>query len=154
MEENRQWRGNDQSIDTVCRGMQSSAIQEVCRTVATESGEGQQGTKADAAFRSAGIGGDAASSCQTGRGESSNQDASAINIATGVSDANFVGAGLSSNETAVEKVSLRKNHDGMATIEVVLILVVLIALVLIFKEEITELIDTILETVSSSAGEV
>lgn len=47
-----------------------------------------------------------------------------------------------------------KNDEGITTVEMILILVVLIAVVLIFKEKITELVKDIFQTISDSAGEV
>ncbi|MDY6309334.1 MAG: Flp1 family type IVb pilin [Oribacterium sp.] len=46
------------------------------------------------------------------------------------------------------------NQSGMGTIEVVLILVVLIALVLVFKDNITKLLDTILGEINTNAAKV
>ncbi|MCR4956806.1 MAG: hypothetical protein K6A30_08995 [Lachnospiraceae bacterium] len=47
-----------------------------------------------------------------------------------------------------------RNNDGITTVEIILILVVLIAIVLIFKEQITSLVEDIFERITSSAGEV
>jgi Flp pilus assembly pilin Flp len=47
-----------------------------------------------------------------------------------------------------------KEEDGMAVVEVVLILVVLIGLVVIFKSQITALIKKILKKVSTEAGSI
>lgn len=47
-----------------------------------------------------------------------------------------------------------KEEDGMAVVEVVLILVVLIGLVVIFKSQITALIKKILKKVSKEAGSI
>ena len=49
---------------------------------------------------------------------------------------------------------LLKNNDGITTVELILILVVLIAVVLIFKDQITSLVNDIFETITKSAGEV
>ena len=46
------------------------------------------------------------------------------------------------------------NNDGITTVEIILVLVVLIALVLIFKDQLTNLVNDIFDTISSSAGEV
>ena len=46
------------------------------------------------------------------------------------------------------------NNDGITTVEMILVLVVLIALVLIFKDQLTNLVNDIFDTISSSAGEV
>ncbi len=45
-------------------------------------------------------------------------------------------------------------EDGVGVVEIILILVVLIGLVLIFKDQISELVETIFETINSDAGEV
>ena len=47
-----------------------------------------------------------------------------------------------------------KKEDGITTVELILILVVLIAIVLIFKDNITQLVNDIFDTITSSAGEV
>ena len=46
------------------------------------------------------------------------------------------------------------NEDGVGTIELVLILVVLIGLVLIFKTQIRSLLNTIFEQINSQSSEV
>lgn len=46
------------------------------------------------------------------------------------------------------------DESGISTIELALILVVLISLVLIFKSNITELLNTIFSQINSQAGEV
>lgn len=45
-------------------------------------------------------------------------------------------------------------EDGMGTVEMILILVVLIALVIIFKEQMINLVNTIFEKINSTAGQV
>ncbi|MCR5784837.1 MAG: hypothetical protein K6G40_04220 [Eubacterium sp.] len=45
-------------------------------------------------------------------------------------------------------------EDGVGVVEIILILVVLIGLVLIFKEQLTSLVEDIFETITSNAGEV
>ena len=47
-----------------------------------------------------------------------------------------------------------REEDGMGTVEIILIIVVLIALVLIFKKQITSLVNTILKKITSSAKSV
>ena len=47
-----------------------------------------------------------------------------------------------------------KEEDGMGTVEVILIIVVLVGLVLIFKEEMTELVNNIFKTITSQSGKV
>ena len=50
--------------------------------------------------------------------------------------------------------SFFKEEDGMGTVEVILIIVVLIGLVLIFKEEITKIVKSIVETIGTKATQV
>ncbi|MCI5822403.1 MAG: Flp1 family type IVb pilin [Lachnospiraceae bacterium] len=45
-------------------------------------------------------------------------------------------------------------EDGIGVVEVLLILVVLIGLVLIFKKQITKLVENIFKTIQDQAGEV
>ena len=45
-----------------------------------------------------------------------------------------------------------ENEDGMGVVEVVLITIVLVGLVVIFKKQITSLVNTILSKMSSQAG--
>ncbi|OUP50459.1 hypothetical protein B5F18_03795 [Lachnoclostridium sp. An181] len=48
---------------------------------------------------------------------------------------------------------MMKEEDGIGVVEVILILVVLIGLVIIFKEQLTNLVETIFEKITSeSAG--
>ncbi len=47
-----------------------------------------------------------------------------------------------------------KNEDGMGTVEVVLILVVLIALVALFKGTITNVLNTVLEKIRNNANTI
>lgn len=47
-----------------------------------------------------------------------------------------------------------REEDGVGVVELILILVVLIGLVLIFKEQLTELVNDIFDTISKSAGKV
>ncbi|MEY8356540.1 Flp1 family type IVb pilin [Lachnospiraceae bacterium 54-53] len=47
-----------------------------------------------------------------------------------------------------------KGEDGIGVIEVVLILVVLIGLVIIFKKQITTLLDNIFKEINSQSKEV
>ena len=44
-----------------------------------------------------------------------------------------------------------QNNDGIGTVERILILVVLIGLVLIFKEKLTSLVEDIFKTISSKS---
>lgn len=45
-------------------------------------------------------------------------------------------------------------EDGMGTVEIILIIVVLIGLVVIFKKQITSVLNTILRKISSSANSI
>ena len=47
-----------------------------------------------------------------------------------------------------------KQEDGVGTVEMILILVVLIALVIIFKTQLTDLVNTIFEKITTQAGSV
>ncbi len=47
-----------------------------------------------------------------------------------------------------------REEDGIGVIEVVLILVVLIGLVIIFKEQITKLLESIFDQINSQSKEV
>lgn len=49
---------------------------------------------------------------------------------------------------------LWKNNDGMGTVEMILIIVVLIGLVLIFKTQIQELAGTIFEKISADSSAI
>lgn len=53
-----------------------------------------------------------------------------------------------------EMADLMKNDDGIGTVEMILILVVLIGLVLIFKEKLTSLVGDIFKTISSKSKSV
>ena len=50
--------------------------------------------------------------------------------------------------------AFRKDESGMGTVEVILIIVVLIALVIIFKTQITDLVNTIFESITEDANSV
>lgn len=45
-----------------------------------------------------------------------------------------------------------QNNSGMSVVELLLILVVIIALVLIFKNQLTELVNTIFEKITSESS--
>lgn len=45
-------------------------------------------------------------------------------------------------------------EDGMGVVEVILIIVILISLALLFKEQITDLVDKILKKITTQAGKV
>ncbi len=50
--------------------------------------------------------------------------------------------------------SLLSNESGMGTVELILIIVVLIGLVIIFKKQLTSLVNTIFETITSKSNDV
>lgn len=47
-----------------------------------------------------------------------------------------------------------REEDGMGVVEVILIIVILISLALLFKEQITELVEKILQNITKQAGKV
>lgn len=47
-----------------------------------------------------------------------------------------------------------KEEDGMGTVEIILIIVVLISLVIIFKEQLTKLVESIFEKIVKQANTV
>ena len=47
-----------------------------------------------------------------------------------------------------------KDESGITTEEIILILVVLIALVLIFKEQMTDIVNNIFKTITSQSGKI
>ena len=47
-----------------------------------------------------------------------------------------------------------KEEDGIGVVEIILILVVLIGLVLIFKKQLTNLVNDIFDTITDKAGKV
>ena len=49
---------------------------------------------------------------------------------------------------------LMKEEDGIGVVEIILILVVLIGLVIIFKKQITNLVNDIFDTINEEAGKV
>ncbi|MBQ7840553.1 MAG: hypothetical protein IJ390_08755 [Lachnospiraceae bacterium] len=46
------------------------------------------------------------------------------------------------------------SEDGVGTVEVVLLILVAVGLVLIFKDKITEVVESIFEKISSRAGKI
>jgi len=50
--------------------------------------------------------------------------------------------------------SFWEDESGIGTVEMILILVVLIGLVLIFKEQLTDLVEDIFKTITNKAGKV
>ena len=49
---------------------------------------------------------------------------------------------------------LFKDERGITSVEIILILVVLIALVLIFKEQMTDLVKNIFKTITTQSGKI
>lgn len=47
-----------------------------------------------------------------------------------------------------------KNEDGITTVEVILLMVVLIAVVMIFKEQIMDLVENIMDKITNQAMRV
>ena len=47
-----------------------------------------------------------------------------------------------------------EEEDGMGTVEIILIIVVLISLVIIFKEQLTKLVETIFEKIVKQANSI
>ncbi len=51
-----------------------------------------------------------------------------------------------------EMLRFLKEEDGIGTVEIILILVVLIGLIIIFKDQLTELVENTFSDISSQAG--
>lgn len=49
---------------------------------------------------------------------------------------------------------LMKDERGISSVEIILILVVLIGLVLIFKEQMTDIVNNIFKTITSQSGKI
>ena len=47
-----------------------------------------------------------------------------------------------------------KDERGITSVEIILILVILIGLVIIFKEQMTELVNNIFKTITSKSGTI
>ena len=47
-----------------------------------------------------------------------------------------------------------EEEDGMGTVEVILIIVVLVGLVIIFKDRITEIVENLFKKITSQSGKV
>ncbi len=52
------------------------------------------------------------------------------------------------------KKTLLSDESGMGTVELILIIVVLIGLVIIFKKQLTSLVNTIFEAITSKSNDV
>ncbi len=59
---------------------------------------------------------------------------------------------VSPEGTKNKKFGLRKDNRGIGVVEIVLILVVLIALIIIFKDKIIEIINAAFESISEGAN--
>lgn len=49
---------------------------------------------------------------------------------------------------------LLREEDGMGTVEIILIIVVLVGLVLIFKEQITKIVESIFKKITTQTNKV
>lgn len=49
---------------------------------------------------------------------------------------------------------LWQEEDGMGTVEIILIIVVLVGLVLVFKEQITDIVDNLFDKITKQTGKV
>lgn len=58
------------------------------------------------------------------------------------------------NALAVRAREALQNEEGMGTVEVILIILVLIGLVIIFKKQLTSLVDSIFEKIVNQAGSI
>ena len=47
-----------------------------------------------------------------------------------------------------------REEDGMGTVEIILIVVVLISLVIIFKRQLTSLVNTVFDKINDTAGSI
>jgi len=47
-----------------------------------------------------------------------------------------------------------REEDGLGTVEIILIIVVLISLVVIFKRQLTSLVNSIFDTINQNAGSI
>lgn len=47
-----------------------------------------------------------------------------------------------------------EEEDGMGTVEVILIIVVLVSLVIIFKKQITDIVNGLFEKISNQTGKI
>lgn len=70
---------------------------------------------------------------------------------------NYLLKNMKRGEKKMLKKSLKNffiEEDGMGTVEVILIIVVLIGLVIIFKSQLTSLVNTIFEKINSQANSI
>lgn len=61
---------------------------------------------------------------------------------------------MAKRKVMAAKSFLLESNAGMGTVEIILIIVVLIGLVIIFKGQITELVNDIFDKITSQAGKV
>ena len=47
-----------------------------------------------------------------------------------------------------------KEEDGMGTVEVILIIVVLVGLVILFKDQITKIVNNLFDKITSQTGKI
>lgn len=47
-----------------------------------------------------------------------------------------------------------KEEDGMGTVEVILIIVVLVGLVIVFKDQITKIVENLFDKITTQTGKV
>lgn len=47
-----------------------------------------------------------------------------------------------------------KEEDGMGTVEVILIIVVLVGLVVLFKDQVTEIVESLFKKITSQTGKL
>jgi Flp pilus assembly pilin Flp len=73
----------------------------------------------------------------------------------------IVSINLNKNDLNKKEASMLKNwkqflkeEDGMGTVEIILIIVVLIGIVIIFKSQITELVENIFKRITSQSNKV
>lgn len=68
--------------------------------------------------------------------------------------------GKTAEETAAEITGRKgvgeflREEDGMGTVEIILIVVVLISLVIIFKRQLTSLVNTVFDKINETAGSI
>lgn len=53
-----------------------------------------------------------------------------------------------------DSTSIHKNNAGIGVVEIILILVILIAIVLIFREKITAIVNSALQTIETDSGTI
>ncbi|MCI8307157.1 MAG: holin, BlyA family protein [Lachnospiraceae bacterium] len=61
---------------------------------------------------------------------------------------------LNEHECHQDSTSIHKNNAGIGVVEIILILVILIAIVLIFREKITAIVNSALQTIETDSGTI